>query len=98
MVKSTIKDFFSSTQSDRIVCQKRDGINVLPFYPITDKELASDLNNEKMDTNKNLQDNKSETLDTGFLNNYNMDEKYYHTLFRKLILTLMSQTQMKVVF
>ena len=32
-----------------IVCQKRDGINVLPFNQLTDEELASDLNNEKMD-------------------------------------------------
>ena len=41
-----------------------------------------------------------EVLDTDFLNNYNMDDniddKYDHTFFRKLILTLMSQTQMKV--
>ena len=41
-----------------------------------------------------------EVLDTDFLNNYNMDdnidEKYDHIFFRKLILTLMSQTQMKV--
>ena len=39
-------------------------------------------------------------MDTYFLNNYNMDdnidEKYDHTFFRKLILTLMSQPQMKV--
>ena len=100
MVKSTIKDYFSSTQSDRIVCQKRDGINVLPFNQITDEELASALNNEKMDTKKNLQDKISETLYTDFLNNYNMDdnidEKYDYTFFRKLILRLMSQTQMKV--
>ena len=100
MVKSTTKDYFSSTQSDRIVCQKRDGINVLPFNQITDEELASDLNNKKMDTNNNLQDKKTETMDTDFLNNYNMDDnidkKYNHTFFRKLILILMSQTQMKV--
>ena len=62
MVKSTIKVYFSSTQSDRIVCQKRDGINVLPFNQLTDEELASDLNNEKMDTNNNVQDKKSETM------------------------------------
>ena len=41
-----------------------------------------------------------EVLDTDFLNNYNMDdnidEKYDHTFFRKLILISMSQTQMKV--
>ena len=68
MVKSTIKDYFSSTQCDRIVCQNRDGINVLPFNQLTDKELASDLNNEKMDTKNNVQDKKSETMDTDFLN------------------------------
>ena len=86
MVKSTIKDYFFSTQSDRIVCQKRDGINVLPFNQITDEELASDLNNEKMDTNNNVQDKKmSETMDTDYLNNYNIDDnidqKYDHTFF-----------------
>ena len=41
-----------------------------------------------------------EVLDTDFLNNYNMDDNideiYYHTFFRKLIVTLMSQTQIKV--
>ena len=52
MVKSTINGLFSSTQSDRIVGQKSDGVNVLPFNQITDEELASDLNHEKMDTNK----------------------------------------------
>ena len=88
MVKSTIKDYFSSTQCDRIVCQNRDGINVLPFNQLTDEELASDLNNEKMDTNNNVQDKKSETMDTDFLNNYNMDdnidEKYDHTFFSEM--------------
>ena len=88
MVNSTIKDNFFSTQSDRIVCQKRDGINVLPFNQLTDEELASDLNNEKMDTNNNVQDKKSETMDTDFLNNYNMydniDEKYDHTFFPEI--------------
>ena len=88
MVKSTIKDYISSTQCDRIVCQNRDGINVLPFNQLTDEELAPDLNNEKMDTNNNVQDKKSEAMDTDFLNNYNMDdnidEKYDHTFFSEI--------------
>ena len=41
-----------------------------------------------MDTNKYLQDKISETLDTYFLNNYNMDDnsdKYYdHTFFSEI--------------
>ena len=53
---TTIKDFFSSNQGDRIVNRNINCISVLPFNQITDDELASDLHNEKINTNNNVQD------------------------------------------
>ena len=53
---TTIKDFFSSNQGDRIVKRNINCISVLPFNQITDDELASDLHNEKINTNNNVQD------------------------------------------
>ena len=60
-------------------------ISALPFNQITDLELTSDLNKEKINTNTNLQVKISEVSDTDVLNNYNMDgnndEKFDHTFF-----------------
>ena len=53
---TTIKDFFSSNQVDRIVNRNINCISGLPFNQITGDELASDLHNEKINTNNNVQD------------------------------------------
>ena len=53
---TTIKDIFSLNQGDIIVNRNIHCISVFPFEQVTDDELASDLHNENINTNNNVQD------------------------------------------
>ena len=97
-----VSQFSPSTQNDRMVCRNINCINALSFNQITDEELASDLNNNKLNINTNLQGKRNEVLDTDVFNYYNMDDntddKFDHTFFRASILILMSHTNESLYF
>ena len=74
---TTITDLFSSNQGDRIVNRNINCISVLPFNQVTDDELASDLHNEIINTNNNVQD-QIDKLENLIMMEIEMMVPYYH--------------------